>query len=269
MATRIKPTSPRLCRGREASQLYAAWPLAGRGSPARESVAGNGLSFVGSPAPAWITGPDGPAISFSGSATAYLQTARPILNPLLTDFTLALWFNVASGNSQQVIVQQLDGTKSTGGAGTGRSWLYLPSGGVNSPLASFLGAVNTQSVTQVTPGVWHHAAVSCQGPRIALYLDGRLEASNTLAPEDNAAELRIGNGKVSGQAFTGAIGRAGVMLWQRALLASEVQRLWIAPYRIWSQARRWAEFGSLAPAGGSASAGLRRRRWFPGLARNR
>lgn len=241
-----------------AAALAGLWPLWENAGAIARDIASGGGATTGNPltlngAVAWVPGPDGPALSLPGANTSYLQTVGPVLNPFLSDFTLALWFNVTAGAAvQQDLVQQLDGTKSIGGTGTGRTWLYLSTGGSGTAvLESFLGGANTVGFTPVTAGVWHHAAVSCQGSLISLYLDGHLEASSTHAPEDNAAELRFGNGKSAGSgAFTGLIGRSAATLWRRALGAAEVIQLASDPYRLWLPRRAWAQYAGSVPTTG-------------------
>lgn len=254
----VKPASPRLRRGRETSQLYAAWPLADRGSPTGEAVAGNGLVAVGSPA--WTTGPDGPAISFPGTAGNYLRSAGPIFNPMAGDFSAALWVYTTTTAVQAFLSMS---------GGNGTTWLETGSGNA---LWCTLGSGSAlRSTTVVTPNVWHHAALTLQGTTATIYLDGVQVAQGPVVVINNPNNyLNVGvasNGSTN--PLSGMIGRAGVLLWQRALQPAEVSRLWADPSRLWTPRRRWAEFNGLAPAGGPDPAWTRRRRWFPGLARNR
>jgi len=261
MAIAIKPASPRLRRSREASQLYAAWPLASRGSPARDHVGRNDLALVGGAT--WTAGPDGPAVNLDGTS-GYLRSAAGIFSPATRDFTAIVAFTLAAlptGAGQASILAEEDGT------GTGRSWAYAISTG---QLATNLAGAVTVGPTVLTLGTPHQVAiVGRAGSTWAIYLDGNPTPEISLAGAQNAATGSL----VLGAAKTHTLLLAGSIRWavleSRALSAAEILRRWAAPFRIWNPRRRGAESSSQsAPAGRQPGRPIQRR-WFTGLTRNR
>ncbi|MEM7030752.1 MAG: LamG-like jellyroll fold domain-containing protein, partial [Chloroflexota bacterium] len=162
-----------------------------------------------------IPGRDNQALRFDG-VNDYVEFPLP-LDATANQFTAAAWFKVNNLNSERVILQQEDGT------GTGRTWLRVLTDG---QLQSFIGgsALNSGTDDLITPGQWHHAAVTTDGTNLSIYLDGALAAQTTRTVEAADGDLLIGAPKSLNNAFfAGLIDE--VVVQRGGLNESGVQRL--------------------------------------------
>lgn len=137
-----------------------------------------------------------------------------VLDPAAGSFSTALWFNLTDYDANRPILGQINGT------GTGRSWFGIGTGG---RLSTYLGGTYVPSASTLTPGQWHHAALSYDGTTLNLYLDGQLEASESKTMESSNGEMLIGANKNFGAFFKGTIDE--LVLYNRTLSASEVTLL--------------------------------------------
>jgi Concanavalin A-like lectin/glucanases superfamily/Bacterial TSP3 repeat len=141
----------------------------------------------------------------------------PVQDPASGSFSAGIWFNIAgppTHNSE--LLQQADGS------GIGRTWLGVYPDG---RLFSFLGGSNMDSgAVTVTPGGWHHAALTYDGTTLNLYLDGTLVNSQTKTLEASDGGLLIGiNKDLNGNFFSGRLDE--VLIYNRALSAAEIAAL--------------------------------------------
>ncbi len=136
-----------------------------------------------------------------------------VINPAAQSFAASVWINVTHLDSQRVIVQQLDDN------GTGRTWLYILT---NGKIQSNLGGV-LATTSSITPGEWHHVALTYDGADLRLYLDGRLEASAARTPETTEGDLWLGVNKSGGSPFMGTMDEFA--LYDRALSDHEIYAL--------------------------------------------
>jgi uncharacterized repeat protein (TIGR01451 family) len=162
-----------------------------------------------------IPGRDNQALRFDG-VDDYVRFAQP-LDPQTQAFTAATWFKINDLSVKQRILQQLDGT------GDGRNWISVLNDG---QLRTYLGGTILDSGLEhvVTPGRWHHVAVTSDGSQVRLYLDGQLAASTTAFAEANDGDLVIGTNKnLAGNFFGGLIDK--VVVQREALDQDGVAKL--------------------------------------------
>ncbi|HEY1787729.1 MAG TPA: LamG-like jellyroll fold domain-containing protein, partial [Verrucomicrobiae bacterium] len=131
----------------------------------------------------WIaTGVDNGAVSFDGSANAYVSYP-PGLVSRLTNFTISAWVNLNASNAWQRIFDF--------GSGTGTFMFLTPEAGAGGPLW-FAITTNGSGAAQeingpagLSVGTWHEVAVTMSNGLGVLYLDGTAVGTNsnmTLTP---------------------------------------------------------------------------------------
>jgi len=189
----------------------------------------------------------GGAFAFNG--TSDCVAVPPAVTKGLTWFTVALWFkttqSAGSPRTRFWSNPSLIGV-STGGWGSHDFGLMLENGKV----AYFHGlqAVGTDmswfSSAAVADDKWHHVALVCEGPRMLLYLDGKLakgEAVRNAGGEQDSlgeqAQTAAGMPLGAAGVLIGACSESGspayhfrgliddVRIWSRALSADEVAEL--------------------------------------------
>ena len=237
-ATRVKPTNPRLRRGRDTSRIYAAWPLAHRSTAPADYAGSNALSFNGT---ATITpaGFDGPCASLPGGSANFLFTSNSVFDPAGGDFTALVWLMLTATASQTIL-------NNNNGTGTGSAWLSTTAANV---LRTNLGGTLLTSSGTATAGTPHLVGITLQGTTLQIWLDGVSVLSNTITPVSNVGILRIGANSAGGSTMTGQV--SAVELYQRALGAAEWQRRYNQFWRNWTPRKRWAMTSYQTPAGGA------------------
>jgi hypothetical protein len=193
----------------------------------------------------------GGAFAFDGTSDHVV--VPPAVTKGLTWFTVALWFktaqSAASPRSRFWSNPTLIGV-STGGWGSNDFGLMLEKG----RLAYFHGlqAEGTDmswfSDAAAADDKWHHVALVCEGPRIVLYLDGKLTKGEAIrnagGGQDSLGEqAQTPAGMPLGAAgvFIGACNDGGASFHFRGL---------IDDVRIWSRALTIEEVRALAAPGG-------------------
>ncbi len=192
----------------------------GSGTVAADSTEGLGNAFLtedgSTPAqgPAWTEGKSGGGLNFDGNNDF-------VVTPSLTVNTSSGWSATAwvfleslTGKSR-VIMQQ------TGG--NGRTWLYVNGSG---QLSTYIGGSETTGGS-VTPGTWHHAAMTIESgnsAQVTLYLDGNPVATSTRTLESNTGNFYLGEHK--NPADSNSLNWIGqmdeVMFYSRLLTAGEI-----------------------------------------------
>ncbi|MEM9108896.1 MAG: LamG-like jellyroll fold domain-containing protein [Planctomycetota bacterium] len=130
-------------------------------------------------------------------------------------FTASLWFNAGSLTNDQVLIRQSDGV------GDGTPWLTLDTNGtIKTALgAATPGNYDLQGTTAVAPNTWHHAAIVGDSGTISLYLDGQLEATQTLAVASATGGLSFGNADAATDAD---IALDEIKAWDQVLTPAQV-----------------------------------------------
>jgi hypothetical protein len=178
------------------------------------SGAGNTGTITGATRTA--SGRFGGALVFGGTGNWVTVNDSASLD-LTTGMTLEAWVNPSATTSWQTVLMK---ESSTGlayalfGRDTSRPVGYVNLGG------SDRGARGTTSLTSNT---WTHLAVTYDGARLRLYVNGVQVRSSSYsgAIASTAGALRIGGNSLSGEYFQGRIDE--VRVYNRALSASEIQ----------------------------------------------
>ena len=209
---------------------------------------GNGNDATAKGAKAVAEGRLGGAFAFDG--TSDYVAVPPAVTKGLTWFSVALWFRTAqsAGGARARFWSNpsLIGV-STGGWGSRDFGLMVENG----KIAYFHGlqAAGTDmswfSNAAVADDKWHHVALVCEGPRMVLYLDGKLTKGEAIR---NAGDEQDSLGEQTQTAAGMPLGAAGVLIgacneggsspayhfrgliddvrvWGRALTADEVAEL--------------------------------------------
>lgn len=162
----------------------------------------------------WKQGKIGNAIDLDG-VSDYVET--PVsLNPQ-GDFTVAGW--VKGGAANDVVISQSNG----------QDWIKLDASG---HLAS---GVKPSSGGELAVGTawdaaeWHHVALSWDGSRRYLYVDGRIVASDEsdiAVPVSATGSLIFGAGAALDNNFDGMMDDVGI--WSRSLSGREIFSMWMS-----------------------------------------
>lgn len=224
MATRVKPTNPKLRRGRETSQIAGAWAFSHWSTAVRDHVAGNALTPTG--AATIALGFDGPAASIAGGNGNFFQTAANIFDPSTTDFSFAVWFQIAAFGAVRGILSN--------GSGTGNTWLRAAGTAV---LQCGIGGTFKPGSTTLVANAVYCAVGSFSAANRVVYLNGQPEITGMTAAASVSAPLQVG-GIAGASGLNGLISQ--VVLWTRALSQAEALRISTQPYRMWTPRKRWA-----------------------------
>jgi hypothetical protein len=161
----------------------------------------------------------------AGGACIEVQNTTA-LNP--KQGTVALWFKASKPDSAQRVI-----LNKGRGRGYNLSIAGQPKEGEASGklVATVNGRFQVTSDAAVADGGWHHAAMTCDGKEIKLYIDGQAQKTVTPCPEEMGSSgdpLIIGLPKSKGaqdkvQGLVGFVDE--VMLFNRALSEEEVKGL--------------------------------------------
>lgn len=139
-------------------------------------------------------------------------------------FTLEAWFRTTVTGQQQGIVERYD-TPSPNGE-------LIRIGADNHLYGYVSGATTSAGVTggsTVTPDVWHHVVVSCDGSSLDLYLDGLRDGMTAtgILPGAGSGDLRLGaRGDDTGLRLNGSLDEVAV--YPAALPADQVEAHYLA-----------------------------------------
>jgi biopolymer transport protein ExbB len=96
-------------------------------------------------------------------------------------YTVSAWIKTAPAQDNAILFQQQDGAKSIL-LGIAAGKLYATVEGTETP-----------KTTDVTPGIWHHVALTT-GAALTLYLDGKVVAQAPVALADMQGDITVGKG---------------------------------------------------------------------------
>jgi hypothetical protein len=207
------------------SGLAAHWTLDEGKGTAVADASPNRIQGTLVHGPAWTEGKIGGALGFSGSGAAVSMPAAPPLADL-GPLSIAAWIKPEKLQLGRVVAKE--------DAGRGR-WMLI----AGDKSIAFAKDFATQEVRRetvaglLTPGVWHHVAVTWNGTasaaQIHLYVNG-LEPSYSVNQDgagekmsDAAIPLFIGNRGDLARGFSGSID--DVRIYRRVLGAAEVMNL--------------------------------------------
>ncbi|MHC4206436.1 MAG: LamG domain-containing protein, partial [Planctomycetota bacterium] len=170
--------------------------------------------------PAWVPGYDGDALEFDGTNdTVRLSTGPALAGPI--DLSVAAWIKTAA-DSAGVIIQQRNG-----GYNGEYRLMVNGSGQLDFMLYGDSDYQYTFATSRtVNDDSWHHVAAVRQGQNGYIYVDGKLEASETgtIRGLDSTIQVAIGADiRDSVNYFNGTID--DVRLYNKALTEEEIQQV--------------------------------------------
>lgn len=189
----------RALTGTEIGHLAAPEPLGywrfseGSGTSTADA-SGHGLTGTLHHNPAWVTSPNGGALSFNGSS-AYVSANWNQLTGNASR-TLSLWFKTTGTSNANWL--------SWGTNNNNR----LSQLGVNNGSVGYLGYANdlTTPVAAYADGSWHHLAVTFDGSLMKLYVDGVVKNFiYTLLNTGASSMINIGRSITGAQYYNGAL----------------------------------------------------------------
>lgn len=256
LGTRINRSHP------IANGLIASWLMNEGGGPNVYDSAGayhnkGVLSSIGGAAlPTWNVGLLGKTILHnrtSYTVGSFINCgANTSLNPN-NAISISCWcFGTAMGSDYQMLV-----TRSVGD-GTGAYELRVDDStakvnwGLSKPtLATLVGNAALAS------NVWNHIVATYDGASMKIYVNGKLDNSNsssgTIASTNEQTCIGLRSLTATGGQFPFVGKIDNVQIWNRALSYSEVNRLFVEPFCFMEQAQRRSPILILPPIGSSGS----------------
>lgn len=122
----------------------------------------------------------GRGATFDGKGVITVPASPALKVVAAQGFTVSAWIKVAAQNDA-ILFQQQDGAKS------------IQLGIAGGKLYASADAAETPKTAEVTPGIWHHVALTA-GQMLTLYLDGKVVAQVPVALADMQGEITVGKG---------------------------------------------------------------------------
>ena len=171
------------------------------------------------------------AVSFNGSNSSIDLGINRAINSILNDFTISYWINKSNTNNGCVVASYSSQNDSY--------WRFISGIRNNVAFLDFVvggGEGSWQGVSggTINPNNWYHIVFTRNKNLLALYVNGILQASNTVSsevmnnPTIPAATTRFGYNFPSSdneEFFAGELDEIG--FYDRALSSKEIQRLYV------------------------------------------
>jgi hypothetical protein len=206
----------------DTGRLVAHWPFDDKAGRRIIDVSGHGYDGRVLGNPVWTDGVAGGALQFDGADSYVGIGAQPEFN-LTNQITVAAWFKIAAFDREcQTIAAKGD-----------YAWRLQKNRGTQSLTFACFGLKTadewgaTRGRTKVDDGRWHHAVGVYDGTRIALYIDGKLDASAPASGQiaTNDEPVLIGeNSEKPGRFWHGLLDE--VRLYSYALSEDEITALY-------------------------------------------
>jgi len=136
----------------------------------------------------------GAGAGFNGSQKIVIPDSPSLRFPE-TGFTFSSWVKIAAPQADAVLFARQDGAEGVS--------LRIDQNRIYARVARG-GNQDTPHAGELTPGTWHHVAVT-GGPRLAVYLDGREIAALDSATPALAGDIVLGAAVAGGNFFSGEI----------------------------------------------------------------
>jgi hypothetical protein len=171
------------------------------------------------------------AVSFNGSNSSIDLGINRAINSILNDFTISYWINKSNTNNGCVVASYSSQNDSY--------WRFISGIRNNTAFLDFVvggGEGSWQGVSggTINPNNWYHIVFTRNKNLLALYVNGILQASNTVSseamnnPTIPAATTRFGYNFPSSdneEFFAGELDE--IRFYDRALSSKEIQRLYV------------------------------------------
>ena len=232
-----------------AKGLVGCWPFNEGGGDKAYDLSGYGnhgtlknMAFPPTITSGWNPGRNGMVLNFGGTNDYIDCGANASLNLGASDIphSLELRFKRADSDTNQFLLRK------SGAPGSGNNCVFLafstvsPVNRLRMNLYDGVNDRNWYTNTVFNDKKWHHVVATRVNTVISLYVDGVLETSSsqTLGDCSNpSAPLRIGSMKDDGY-FAGSIDY--VKIYNREVIANEIQHLYIDPYCIFEPISTYA-----------------------------
>lgn len=145
-----------------------------------------------------------------------------ILSPT-TEITVSSWIRTTTTGTREAFLSKSSGTSNTwlfemnsNNCGVGKLGFFIVAGGTE---------YNVCSVSSLGTDTWYHVAATYDGTTVSIYLNGVLDASQSIsgAIATNTLPIVVGNWNGGGRPWSGDID--DVRMYSRSLLAEEVESL--------------------------------------------
>jgi len=123
----------------------------------------------------------GRGATFDGSNTITIPPAPTLKVVAAQGYTVSAWIKPSVAQDNAILFQQTDGAKT------------IRMGITGGKLYAAVGAAETPKTADVTPGIWHHVALTA-GTTLTVYLDGKEVAQAPVALADMQGEVVLGKG---------------------------------------------------------------------------
>ena len=219
------------------STLVGQWHFdEGHGTTAADSSGnGNNGTLSGNPAPAWVPGRFGTALSFNGSNVVDVTSPSASIEPATVSVTAWVKNGGSPGDFRYIVAKGASGCDSAAyGIYTGSNGgleFYVGNGSTSSGTDY---VVSPDAGTRIWDGAWHHVVGTFDGNTVRLYVDDTQIGSGTgysgtiAYTRRDSNDLFIGNypkqpPPCQAGGFTGAIDE--VTVWNGALTPAQVSAL--------------------------------------------
>ena len=225
------PLGTQLDRSHPLGNPVAAYFMLEGGGSKIYDLSGNGNtgSFVGNTA--WVPGKFGSCLSFDGVGDYIASAATPTLK--IVEGTLSVWAKTSVPGLYLLTV----------GSGGNRVFITMTGGGAIRGQAligwSTIFQINTPTGA-LHDGKWHHSVLTWNSSEAVFYVDGRREISESGDERwNNTANVaaQIGADGSGTTNWNGSIDN--VMIFNRALTASEIVQLYREPFCMFQQETPW------------------------------
>lgn len=123
----------------------------------------------------------GRGATFDGNSTITIPASPTLKLVAAQGYTVSAWIKTAAAQDNAILFQQQDGAKA------------IRLGIAGGKLYAAVGATETPKTADVTPGAWHHVALTA-GTALTVYLDGKEVAQAPLTLADMQGEVTLGKG---------------------------------------------------------------------------
>ena len=215
-------------------------------------LSGNGYHLTASGGPTWQGGKYGPATKYVTGSTQYFQRDECPVSVL--PYTVSAW--VKCGENNPAVFSCFFYIGKSGDAADYFVLAFQTDGQIRGWDRN--SGAQAETANDYADDAWHHV-VALVTPtaqiRIDLYVDGDYRVDHTGASSDvtstyNRIAFGMARDVSPSFAYTGLIDN--VMIWNRALTASEIQQLYIEPFGMFKNPFDWYWYGGIgAPAVGA------------------
>ncbi len=194
----MKYGNPAAASGQDAKAVYdanfaAVYHFEAPGEPKDQT--GNANNVASSTAEHRLASIIGAGAGFNGTQKIVIP-ASPSLKYGDTGFTFSAWVKIAAPQRDAVVFARQDGADGVS--------VHIDQTRIYARIERGGKAEETARTSELSPGVWHHLAVT-GGARLTVYVDGRETAALAAATPALAADMVLGASAAGGNFFSGEL----------------------------------------------------------------